>query len=56
MPYPRRGSSACREPGAERVQELGDLQRIEVDGDTAQARYDRSVTTLRRVDGRWLID
>ena len=41
---------------AELVQELGDLRRIEIDGDTAQARYDRSVTTLRRVDGRWLID
>ncbi|MDA0170342.1 hypothetical protein OJ998_14685 [Solirubrobacter taibaiensis] len=42
---------------AELVSEVqGDLQRIDIDGDTAQARYDRSVTTLRRVDGRWLID
>ena len=42
---------------AELVREVqGDLQRIEIDGDTAQVHYDRSVTTLRKVDGRWLID
>ena len=41
---------------AEIIYEPGDLQRVEIDGDTAQARYDRSVTTLRKVDGRWLID
>ena len=32
------------------------LGGIDVDGETAQAHYDRSVTTLRKVDGRWLID
>jgi len=41
---------------AELVLELGVLRRVEIDGDTAQAHYDRSVATLRKVDGRWLID
>jgi hypothetical protein len=52
---PERGEFGVSQ--AELVREvLGDLQRIEIDGDTAEARYDRSVTTLRKVDGRWLID
>ena len=54
-PTPQAGAFGVSE--AELVQEVqGDLQRIEVDGDTAKAHYDRSVTTLRKVDGRWLID
>ncbi|WP_028063754.1 hypothetical protein [Solirubrobacter soli] len=33
------------------------LTGIDVDGDTARARYSSgSVTRLRKVDGRWLID
>ena len=63
MPLPVCGAEATPRAGEFGVSEAvllleveGDLQRIDVDGDTAKVRYERSVTTLRRVDGRWLID